>query len=235
MRRLTILLLTALVVLSFAALRPAAARADGDTSAVAVNLKDGASIFRFAFQIRRTASDVVDNSNSAVAAASCSECQTVAVAIQVVLIMSDPSVVDPTNLALALNVDCTDCSTLASAYQWVLTTGGPVHFTAEGNQALADIRQQIRDLLKSNATVDEIQAQLDQIAQQIADVLQNDLVASGNSGTVGGNGNGNGNAGSTTDTGTTTGETTTGGTTTGGTDTGATTTGETTTGTTTGG
>ena len=152
-----------------------------DNAAVAVNTKDGSSIFKFAFNIHRSMGDVVDNTNAAVAFASCEDCTTIAVAIQVILVMGDPEVVTPTNLALALNYECTLCYTMASAYQFVISTDGPVHFTAEGNRTIAELRNQLRDLLKSGASIEEIAAQLDVIADQLAEVLATQMVPAGNS------------------------------------------------------
>ena len=152
-----------------------------DNAAVAVNTKDGSSIFKFAFNIHHSMGDVVDNTNAAVAYASCEECTTIAVAIQVILVMGDPEVVTPTNLALALNYECTLCYTMASAYQFVLSTDGPVHFTAEGNQTIAELRNQLRELLKSGASIEEIAAQLDVIVDQLAEVLATQMVPAGNS------------------------------------------------------
>src|SRR5687768_1516845 len=72
-----------------------------DNAAVAINNRDGAEIFRLAFHIRRTMQDEVDIDNAAAAVSSCTDCQTVALAIQVVLILSDPSVVTTDNVAIA--------------------------------------------------------------------------------------------------------------------------------------
>lgn len=170
-----------LAALALAAAKPDAAAAQ-DNAAVAVNLKDGASIFRLAFKIARVNREVVDNTNAAVAFATCEECQTIAVAFQVVLIFSDPDVVTPTNLALALNYECTSCQTLASAYQFVLTTGGPVRFTSEGHKRIAELRRAIRELLRSDASIVDIQAELDVLADELREVIRTELVAAGNSG-----------------------------------------------------
>jgi len=170
-----------LAALALAAAKPDTARAQ-DNAAVAINLKDGASIFRFAFKIARVNREVVDNTNAAVAFASCEECQTIAVAFQVVLIFSDPDVVTPTNLALALNYECTACQTLASAYQFVLTTGGPVRFTSEGHKRIAELRRAIRELLRSDASIVDIQAELDLLADELREVIRTELVAAGKSG-----------------------------------------------------
>jgi putative peptide zinc metalloprotease protein len=151
----------------------------GDNTAVVVNTKDGSSRFRISFKILRTSSDIVDNGNAAVAFASCTGCETVAIAWQVVLVSSDPSVVTPQNLAIALNVECTDCATLASAYQWVLGTDGNVHLSPEGNQAVAEIRRALHELRRSDLSIVEIQAELDALAEELERILADELVAAG--------------------------------------------------------
>jgi len=156
--------------------------AGGDTAVVAVNTRDDANVFRFALAIKRTMQDVVANSNAAAAVSSCSDCQTVAVSFQMVLIMSDPSVVAPENVAIALNVECSSCETLASAYQFVMTTGGPVRFTAEGNRALAELRQQLTTLLQSNASIEELHTAFEGIAARLAEILATELVDAGSDG-----------------------------------------------------
>jgi putative peptide zinc metalloprotease protein len=148
----------------------------GDNLALAVNTKDDSSVVKFAFEVRRVMNEVVDNTNAAVAVASCENCRTVAVAIQVVLIVNDPEVVSPTNLALALNVECTSCETLASAYQYVFTTDGQVRFSKEGWDALTDIRKAIHDLLKDESlAIETLQAELDAIMDQAYEVVRNEL------------------------------------------------------------
>lgn len=185
-RRLTLILLAVVLSAGFAAARPDVASAQNNT-AIAVNTKDGAAIFKFAFSVSRVAGDVVDNGNAAVAFASCESCQTVAIAIQVVLVTGDPEVVTPTNLALAFNVECTLCETLASAYQFVFGTGGPVHFTAEGNQELAAIRRAFHELRKDapNLTIAEIQARVAALVDRLRVVLANELVPAGRAGETG--------------------------------------------------
>ena len=183
MKRTALIVLAAPVAASLDAARPDSARPQGgDNPAIAINRTDRASIFRFAFKIRRTMSDVVDETNAAVAFASCEECQTVALAVQVILIFSDPDVVTPTNLALALNYQCTACETLAAAYQFVFTTGGPVHFTAEGNRRIAELRRALRELLKSDLPIAELQPQIDALMDEFREILRTELVAAGKAG-----------------------------------------------------
>lgn len=99
--------------------------------------------------------------------------------MQVVLVFSQPSSLTTDNLAIALNIECTNCETLASAYQWILGTDGIVHFSPEGNRAIAEIRQALHDLIRSDLPLDELQAELDQLADQLELVLAQELVAAG--------------------------------------------------------
>jgi len=168
-------LVTLLIVLAGAWYSPAAL-ASGDTAAVAVNTKDGASVFRLAFSIKRVGGDVVDNANAAVSYASCDSCRTVALSIQIVLVTGDPETVTPENVALAINVDCTSCETLASAYQWVLGTDEQnVRFSPEGQVAINQIRKELRELGASDLPVDELQARVKQLMLRLGEVLKTEL------------------------------------------------------------
>lgn len=181
MKRLLIIAAALVAALGLAGFRPDAAHAQ-DTAAVAVNTKDGSSIFKLAFAIKRAAGDVVDNGNAAAAISSCDECRTVAISIQIVLVTGDPEVVTPENIALAYNVECTSCETFASAFQYVLGTDGNVHFTPEGRQEIQDIRRELRDLAGAGLPLAELDTRLDALMQRLARVLRNELIASGKSG-----------------------------------------------------
>jgi putative peptide zinc metalloprotease protein len=158
---------------------PGSSGAGGDTAAIAINTKDGADIFRIAFAIKRAMGDVVDNGNAAVAFASCTDCQTVAVSIQVVLMMNDPSVVTPTNLAIAINEECTLCETLASAYQVILTTDGPVRFTPAGHREIAAIRRELLAMRHAGLTAEEILVRLDGLMDRFFRVLMEEMIETG--------------------------------------------------------
>src|SRR4051794_38824808 len=105
MKRLALLVLgSMLVAATFSVAAPASAQSTGnDNTAVATNTKDDSFVFKFAFKVSKTAGDTVDASNGAAAVSSCSYCETVAVAIQVVLVSGDPSTVAPSNVAVAYN------------------------------------------------------------------------------------------------------------------------------------
>jgi putative peptide zinc metalloprotease protein len=177
-RRILIAALLAVALLG-AAGGSAPALAQGDTTAVALNTKDGSSLFKFAFQVRRTMRDVVDSTNAAVAVSSCTDCRTVAVSFQVLLVGGDASTQTPTNLALAINQNCSSCDTAAFAYQFVLGTNGPAHFTAEGNQRLEALRKRLKDLETTTLSDTELNAILDQAAAELSDIIATELVPAG--------------------------------------------------------
>lgn len=180
MTRKVLLFAAVAAALCAAAVAPVCARA-ADNTAVAVDTRDGASVYRFAFKILRVNSTVVDEGNAAVAAASCTGCRTVAVAIEVLLVNGDASVISPTNEAIALNVDCSDCETLAAAYQYVLFGDDPVrlHFTADGYRRLAAVRRDAEQLRHADLTIWEVAARVAALAAEVRDVLATELVAAG--------------------------------------------------------
>jgi putative peptide zinc metalloprotease protein len=185
-RKPTLFLLALVLVLGAALVRPPLAHADdegggssGDNVAVAINTKSGSSVFKFAFSIRKVAGDVVDETNAAVAYSSCQECETTAIAIQIVLVTGNASVVTPQNLALAINEGCTLCETFAGAYQIVLGTGGPVRFSGEGRRRIAEITEAIRSLRQEDLSPAELNARLDTLVADLKEVLQTELVPVG--------------------------------------------------------
>lgn len=181
MKRLALLVLGSLVAATVWVAAPASAQSSGnDNTAVATNTKDDSFVFKFAFKVTRAAGDTVDAGNAAAAVASCSYCETVAVAVQVVLVSGTPNTFTPTNVAIAYNQDCYECTTLADAFQFVFGTGPrPVHLTAEGNRKLAEIRLQYEQLRHSGLPLDQLQARIEELAQEVYQVFVTYLVPAG--------------------------------------------------------
>lgn len=172
------LLLFGVLVLASPAVADDAPGAD-DNVAVAVNTEDGASVFRLAFSVRMVANGVIDEENRAYALARCSDCQTVALAFQVVLVWGDANVVVPENEAVAYNDRCVECLTYASATQIVLGFDGPVRFTAEGRQRLADWYRSLSELEKQvgDLSVTQLNAAILAAKSALIAILDETLVA----------------------------------------------------------
>lgn len=145
--------------------------------AVAVNTQDGRSVFKIAFSVRTMRGDTVSPTNAAVASSSCTDCQTVAVAIQIVLATGDTDVVSPTNLAIALNDTCSSGETMASAFQYVFATGDATRFSSDAHRRLAGTRLRLQQLRQASETMtlEQIAAELQAISDEIADVLATEL------------------------------------------------------------
>lgn len=154
---------------------------NGDSNvAVAQNTKDGSVVYAVRLKVVLNQSGTVDPQNAAVAVASCTDCQTVAIALEGVTVMgTDNEVVAPENIALAINQGCTNCQTLASAYQDLVQTDGRVRMTGAGRKAIADLRKQLKDLRTSGLDIFAVQAEVDRIAGEFLHVLQTELVAVG--------------------------------------------------------
>jgi putative peptide zinc metalloprotease protein len=181
---LTRLLLTALLALGLGLGAPGPAHADNGEPhrtttnlAQAVNTTDGSSLFEFAFAIHKAAGDIVDNTNAAIAMASCTSCQTVAIAIEIVLVTGSPTTFTPQNVAIAYNEHCNLCDTFASAYQFVVQSQGPVHFTHDGKRQLEAIRREIASWGRRGLTPAQMREKLPALMQQVQDILRTQLVS----------------------------------------------------------
>lgn len=154
-----------------------------DNLALAINTTDDSSLVKFAFDVRRVMNGIVDQTNAAVAVASCENCRTVAVAIQIVIITGEANVITPENAAVAINYQCTSCETLASAYQFVFTTNGKVRFDKKAWREMWEIKTGVQELLEQveagEIDLTTFQAELDVLMDRLGVVLS-DAVKAGN-------------------------------------------------------
>ena len=168
--------LLALAVMALAGAAPADALAQ-DNSAVAINERDDSSVIDLAFSVKQVGGEVVDQTNSAVAYSSCERCQTVAIAIQVLIVMTEnPDTVVPQNIAVAVNEECSSCMTMALAYQLVVGTGGPVELTPRGRKEIARIRRDLKRLERSGLSPLEIRDRTAALVDELRGVLSRELV-----------------------------------------------------------
>lgn len=122
----------------------------------------------------------VDAENIAAARShDCTGCRTLAVAVEAVLVPGDPETVAPVNLAAAWNERCTSCATFAAAHQYVVQTNGPRSLSRAAQKQAADIGRRVRAVTRSGADFPTIDAQLDQLANELWQVVNDDIVAQG--------------------------------------------------------
>ena len=144
---------------------------EGDNQAAAYNTTDDSTKYDVAFALVWATGNEVLNVNEAHAYASCSNCVTVAVAFQVVLIMDDAQVVVPQNLAVAANYQCYRCITAAIANQLVLSVGN-----TPGQEQLFALGAVWNHLIEFGQSITsyslaEISAQLEEFKAEIIAIL----------------------------------------------------------------
>ena len=154
---------------------PGSPGASTDNVAAAVNTTDGRTVYAISLKIVQTDADTIDATNAAVAVASCADCQTVAIALEGVLVIGDPTNFEPTNIALALNSGCTNCQTLASAYQYIVQNDTRVRISGAGRQEIAAVRAGLQSLRHSGLDILAVQAEVEKYAARLLYVLENEV------------------------------------------------------------
>ncbi|MCW2570638.1 MAG: hypothetical protein JWO88_696 [Frankiales bacterium] len=151
-----------------------------DNVAAGVNTTDGRTVYAIKLKIVQTSSNTVDASNTAAAVnAGCTDCTTVAIAFEGVLVVGSPSTFTPDNLALALNVDCSGCTAFADAYQQVVQSSTRVRITGAGRRQIAAIRRDLESLRTAGLPIGDVVARVKADEQAFAAVLLNDCVPVG--------------------------------------------------------
>ena len=151
----------------------------GDNQALAVNTTDNSVTYKVAIAwVWATGGEDVLNVNEAYAFASCSDCVTVAVAFQVVVIVGSADIVVPQNLSGALNYECFECITASVASQLVVTIDALPGI--EQQIALADIWEEIAAYAASIPTLPlaDVIGQLEEYKDRIVAILEVALPAS---------------------------------------------------------
>jgi putative peptide zinc metalloprotease protein len=147
---------------------------EGDNQAVAVNTTDGGVVYDVSYAlVWVTDGEEVLHRNEAWALASCTDCKTVAVAFQVVLVIGQSDKIIPINSAVAANYECAQCLTQAIAVQLVATLNGTPSPEVEHELALAWQQLEALESVIGSLTVEQIYGALLTIERMILQVLAN--------------------------------------------------------------
>lgn len=148
---------------------------------VVTNTVDGRSAHRAGVGVARVTDLEARNQNAAAATSSCSDCRTVAVAAQAVIVQrTNASTIAPQNYAIALNQNCVRCETFAAAYQYVFTTDGLVRFTEGAQQKLAGFEQQIKAVAaEEDLSFSAMEAKIDALVEEMWALVKTELEAVG--------------------------------------------------------
>jgi putative peptide zinc metalloprotease protein len=151
--------------------RPAAP-GPGDNQAMAVNTKDGSTVYDVAFALVWADTGSATQKNEAYALASCKACKTVAVGFQVILVVGQADLVMPQDIAAAVNYTCVECVTYALAKQLILTLPGAM--SADGKAALDAVWAQVQAFGANikDVPLAQIRTQLEKFAAAITAIVE---------------------------------------------------------------
>ncbi|MEX2292077.1 MAG: hypothetical protein WD794_17335 [Mycobacteriales bacterium] len=190
-RRLTALTATAFALTATLGAAPANAQTGGGANNIVhvVNTASGGFAHRANVQAAPYGGDSAQSTNLAHAdSRDCTGCNTHAAALQAVFLTGDPDTVEVANAAFATNSACDQCLTYAYAFQYVITSERAVSLSAQGQQRIQDIQArasavvaQPADGLEDFGAFDE---QLDVLAGELRDTIDNELRAGGHTATT---------------------------------------------------
>lgn len=156
-------------------------RYSGDNVVSVENYRDGRTLARGRASVAVNSSTTVANENVASAYASCTDCRTVAAAVQVLVV--DGSVTDfrPVNLGVALNQDCLRCQTFAYARQVIIRSATPVSLGEDVEDKIEDVDERIREVVRSGQSFPEMAARLDELAERLANAVRTEIARASSS------------------------------------------------------
>jgi putative peptide zinc metalloprotease protein len=165
------------VVAAAILLAPTAAGASDENSAYAVNVDDGTAVVDASVQFRVVANGMVDQTNTAYAAASCVDCQAVAAAFQIVLVKNGYDTLEPYNEAFGANVDCDRCISWASAKQIIVVSDDAANITSEGRKRLRALEDSIEAMQPElpSMSLTAVQARLNAAFAELLDIAQTEI------------------------------------------------------------
>lgn len=126
-----------------------------------VNRSDGRFMARGKADLKRIKGPTVAPVNSARATSTCTDCQSVAVALQVVLYQQGARVVTPENSAIAINERCTRCRTVALAFQYVIPVDDPKETAEDVKDLVRAVDREMRyfESIKDLKQIDAAEAE----------------------------------------------------------------------------
>jgi hypothetical protein len=105
----------------------------------------------------------------------CTDCRTVAAAVQAVLVKGSPHTASPTNAAIAINENCVGCTTYAFAYQYIVSTKDRIVLTDRARDRIAAIRADIATVVNSELAPDDLNTRLRELAADFRAAIDADL------------------------------------------------------------
>jgi hypothetical protein len=147
-----------------------------------VNYGDERMKIRGNIDFNRIPGPNVEPVNLAYATSSCTDCQTIAVALQINLISRTATRIAPQNAAIAINQQCTRCVTVARALQYNYQVDDPQQTPQEVSDLLREMDRTLNEisqdkgisLSEAESRIDAVIAQFRQLATSLNDQRSED-------------------------------------------------------------
>jgi len=169
----------AIVAAAILALPPLAGAEAGHNVVTTVNQSDGRDATNDRAVMTVDHGPTVDAENTAVARASCTDCRTVAVAVQVVAVDGNITEFRPVNAAVAVNENCLRCQTYAYARQEVFAVDGEFSLSNAGRDEVQRLEGEIDRVAGSDEPFLEMGAELDGLVVQLGDAVRSEIERAG--------------------------------------------------------
>lgn len=152
---------------------------DGGNNVVQAKTQSGTALVQERAKVKVTqdpSSDVEDTNVAVAQSTSCTDCRTVAAAIQIVIV-ENPHVTtyQPQNGAAAVNDSCLRCATAAFARQIVLTPYHAVHLSESTREQIHEANDEADRIVESNADFPTMSAEIKDLASRLAATVQSDI------------------------------------------------------------
>jgi putative peptide zinc metalloprotease protein len=146
------------------------ANAGGKNVVQVVNHTDGRFAVDGRVQLNRIPAPNAGPANLAMAYSQCTNCQTLALALQINLISTSASNVQPQNAATAVNVLCNGCVTVAHAVQYNISVDDPNNVPPSVNQLVARMRAELAQIKTSSTSITEAESRFNAVIAQFNDL-----------------------------------------------------------------
>lgn len=142
-----------------------------------VNRQDDRLRVKGNIQLNRIRGDTVAPANVAIAGASCSDCETFSIALQLNLIQENWQTFVPENAAVAANAGCTRCHTVAYALQYLIPVDDPSEVPRNVDSLVRELDQELNRIHSDRSlTLEMAEQRLVAIVIAFSDLAMN-LVA----------------------------------------------------------
>jgi uncharacterized membrane protein len=105
----------------------------------------------------------------------------VAVAMQVIVVESNPHDFEPANAAAAVNTNCISCHSFAFAFQYVVQPGEEVHLDGDAQRQIHDLGERVAQVAEADLSHDDMKAQLQPLFDELVQIVNDNLRAAGHS------------------------------------------------------